>query len=44
MTDNLNGGLFERGLDDDFMEKLKVVAIVSGWFADVLALAFPGRF
>jgi hypothetical protein len=37
MTDNLNGWRFERGLDDDFMEKLKAVAIVSGWFADVLA-------
>jgi hypothetical protein len=37
MTDNLNGWRFKHGLDDDFMEKLKVVATVPGWFADVLA-------
>jgi hypothetical protein len=37
MTDNLNGWRFERGLDRDFMKKLRAVAIVSGWFADVLA-------
>ncbi len=37
MTDDLNGWRFGRGLDDDFMEKLEIMAKQPGWFADVLA-------
>jgi hypothetical protein len=37
MPDNSDGWRFDRGLDDDFMEKLEVMAKQPGWFADVLA-------
>jgi hypothetical protein len=36
MVDGVNGWKFQRGLNDDFMCKLKKVAEVPGWFADVL--------
>jgi hypothetical protein len=37
MPNNSNGWRFKRGLDKDFMKKLKVLAEQGGWFADVLA-------
>jgi hypothetical protein len=37
MGDGSTGWRFERGLDADFMKKLKSVAFQQRWFADVLA-------
>jgi hypothetical protein len=37
MADNSNGCHFKRGLDKDFMAKLKLESQGFGWFADVLA-------